>query len=235
MTKGGEEENHYCLQVFVSLWRQIAPVESYAHIKDRNSQRYKPQARVAPAKRLSRYTEQPSSRANHQEAWPPAAPPTPPAPLASTSTRSARGWRGARLTSAPGETHVLPSQVPTGSKTALFRVLNSWSYSLAGWAAAQSAGLYKRGFRAVNKGGLTCAQWAQAQTLRLRWSRTQSHSHALPPQPSASNLTSLASTFPRLWDAGRGASASLDLGGIKWGATYKALIIRQGYNRCSMN
>jgi len=41
MTKGGEEENHYCLQVFVSLWRQIAPVESYAHIQDRNSQRYK--------------------------------------------------------------------------------------------------------------------------------------------------------------------------------------------------
>lgn len=175
--------------------------------------------------------------ANHQEAWPPnqrhqrgAAP--------SGGQQEAPsgvlvGWRRARLTSAPGETDVFPSQMPKGSKTALFRVLNSRSYRLAGWVACPVC-RYKRGFPAVNKADLTCAQWAQAQILRLRWSRTQSHCHALPPQPSASNLTSLAPRFRRLWDEGRGAPAPLDLGGIKWGATFKALIIRQESNRCSM-
>lgn len=90
MTKGGEEENHYCLQVFVSLWRQIAPVESYAHIKDRNSQRYKTTRTCGPAKRLSRYTERPFlTRQTTRRPDRPTAPPAPPTGAAPSTGQQA--------------------------------------------------------------------------------------------------------------------------------------------------
>ena len=85
--------------------------------------------------------------------------------------------------------------------------LTRWSYSLAGQVTCPASrckgGWIKRVWH---------MQWARAQTLRLRQSRIKFYCHVLALQPSASNLTSLASKFPRLWDGGTEASTSLDLG-----------------------
>lgn len=58
---------------------------------------------------------------------------------------------------------------------------------------------------------------------------TAMHYHLSPQQ-----INLLAPRFPLPLRWGKRGTCATGFGGIKWGATFKALIIRQEYNRCSM-
>lgn len=205
------------------------PQQNHMHIlKTENTSVIKPHARVAPAKRFSWCIEQwflmwqTTKRPDHL---------TSVTNVGSTKCWSARSttWHARGVEESQIHLHAKKKmsshpRCQQGLKLLSPVWLTRWSCRLASWAACPGC-RYKRGLCVVNKAGLTYAQCTGPNP------RTQTvQNQILLPRITTSALGKQLNLFSKEWHLGHWI-----WGRIKWGATYKALIIRQEYNRCSMN